>query len=202
MSINLEELIFRCIDRYFAGRYAKRYGICTSWDPKTHLAKALLQPEGVESGWLPTHTMAAGDGYGHMSGIMVGEQLEISYQEGDFESGSIVARVHSKKQPPPEVQSGEQMIRTPFKNFIYLDKNSAITVDDGHGGQVKLDGQGNVSVTAKSVSIDSGTGNVSIKCGSLSINSGGGDVSINAGSVPIQVSGGATINGREILTTD
>lgn len=184
MAVNLEELIFRCIDRYFAGRYAKRYGLCTSWDAKKHMAKVLLQPEGTETGWIAVHTMAAGDGYGMMTGIKPGEQLEVTYQEGDYESGAITARVHSKKQKPPKVESGEVLIQTPFGSFIKLDKNSAITIDDANGATVTLDGQGNLTLKCKALSIDAGTS----------------DITIKANNIPMTLTGIATINGQEILT--
>ena len=107
-----ENAVLRIIDRNTAGRHSKRIGLCTAWDPVKHLAKVMFQPEGHETGWLPVHTMAAGNGVGHMTGltpgdgISTGDQVEVTYQEGDFETGSITARVHSAVDTPPTVQAG------------------------------------------------------------------------------------------------
>lgn len=156
MADDLENLVFRCIDRYMAGRHSKRYGKATSWDPETHMVKVMLQPEGIESGWIPVHTMAAGDGYGHMTGIVTGdgkdtgEQLEITHQEGEFEAGAVTARAHSKKQKPPKIESGEQLLLTPFKSFIKFAEDGSITITDKSGkASIKFDGEGNITLTAE-----------------------------------------------------
>lgn len=167
---DLENLIFRCVERVLAGRYHKRYGTVTSWDPKTHMAKVMLQPHGVESGWLPAHTMAAGGGYGHMTGLMEGEQVEVTYQEGEFEAGAITARVHSTPDAPPELQSGEQLMLTPFKNFVKLDKNGAVTITDKSGkASIVLDGSGNITIKAATLTHDT-TGKHAINGSPVDIN--------------------------------
>ena len=155
---DIKDLIMRCIDEALAGRHTKRYGMATSWDADTHMAKVLLKPEGQESGWIPVHTMAAGDGYGHMSGIVTGdgvttgEQLEITHQEGEFEAGAITARVHSKTAKPPKVGSGEQLFMTPFKSFIKMAKDGSITFTDASGAaSITLDGKGGVTIKGKTL---------------------------------------------------
>jgi len=50
----LENVIFRCIERWAAARYSERHGLVTSYDPDTHLAKVMLKPDDVETDWLPT----------------------------------------------------------------------------------------------------------------------------------------------------
>jgi phage baseplate assembly protein gpV len=161
MSDDLEGLIFKCIERVLAGRHTKRYAMATSWDPKTHMVKVMLQPEGVESGWLPVHTMSAGDGYGHMTGIVTGdgtktgEQLEITHQEGEFEAGAVTARVHSKQQPPPSLESGEQLFLAYFKQFIKFDKNGQVIIQDASGkASMTFDGKGNITLKAEQLTHD------------------------------------------------
>jgi len=142
--------IHREIERYTAGRHNKRVGLVTSWDPNKHLAKVMFQPEGHETGWLPVHTMAAGDGYGHMTGltagdgITTGDQVEVIYQEGDFETGAIVARIHSEVDPAPTVQSGEQLFQTPFGQFIKLSQDGSATIQHKDGNYAKVDSLGNI----------------------------------------------------------
>jgi phage baseplate assembly protein gpV len=177
VSDDLENLILRTIDRYMAGRHSKRYGKATSWDPDTHMAKVMLKPEGQESGWIPVHTMAAGDGYGHMSGIVTGdgvttgEQLEITHQEGEFEAGSITARVHSTTAVPPKVESGEELFMSYFKQFIKMDKNGAITIQDKSGkASIVLDGSGNITINAAKYTL-TGTSTVAINGQPVDVNS-------------------------------
>ena len=158
MIESLENLVFTLIERVLAGRHSKRYGKATSWDPDTHMVKVMLKPENVESGWIPVHTMSAGDGYGHMTGIVTGdgdktgEQLEITHQEGEFEAGAVAARAHSNQAKPPKLESGEQLFRTPFKSYIKMAKDGSITFVDASGdATLTLDGKGNITLKAKKI---------------------------------------------------
>jgi hypothetical protein len=156
----IRDLILRTIEEVLAGRHSKVYMKATSWDAKTHMVKGLLQPGGQESGWISAHTVSAGNGYGLMSGIVTGdgkttgEQLEITHQEGEYEAGAVTARVHSDTNAqPPSLESGEQLLMTPFKSFIKLDKNSAITLDDANGATCVFDGKGGIKFTCKTFEI-------------------------------------------------
>lgn len=143
MSGDLENLILDTVERWWAGRYSERHGLVTSYDPKTHLAKVTFQPEGQESGWIPIETGHIGNGFGIAIGLTpgdgkkTGDQVVVRYQEGDFESGKIVQRVHSDDDKPPTVQSGEVVLWTRFTKTA-KDKSglSSDTTDDGTGDQV------------------------------------------------------------------
>jgi uncharacterized protein involved in type VI secretion and phage assembly len=112
----LEDLIFRCIERHAASRFSERHGLVTSYDATNYLAKVMIQPEGFETGWLQIETGHVGMGFGFAVGLTsgdgktTGDQVIVRFQEGDFESGKIVQRVHSVKNPPPTVQSGEAVM--------------------------------------------------------------------------------------------
>ncbi len=187
MANSYNNAILRLIERTMSGRHNKRVGLCTSWDPKNHLAKVKFQPEGNETGWLPVHTMSAGDQYGHMTGltpgdgISTGDQVEVLYQEGNFDTGAIVARIHSDVDKPPPVESGEQLFQSPFSSSIKLANDGSITYTDKAGSIIKEDGTGNITVTA--------TGTVTIKAATIVLN---GNVVLGgpAGSgVPISLQG-------------
>jgi phage baseplate assembly protein gpV len=152
---DIENYVMHLIERYNAGRRTKRYGVVTSWDPKTHLSKVMVQPEGQESGWLPTHTMAAGDGYGHMTGLSPGDQVEITHQEGEFEAGAITSRVHSLVDKPPPLESGEQLFMAKFKQFIKMEKDGSITLTDKSGkASIKMDRSGNITLSASQYTLN------------------------------------------------
>ena len=159
----LENFIFRCIQRYMAGRYTERHGLVSSYDPKTHRVKVLLQPEGFESGWLDIETEHGGydpdtkKSYGILAGPRVGsadkpgDQVIVRLQEGDFESGKMVARLFSDTDKPPEVQSGEVMLLHVSGATVFLDKNGQTTVTDKEGNSsIVMDGKGNITIKAGS----------------------------------------------------
>lgn len=192
MGADLESIILRTVERWWAGRYSERHGLVTSYDPQNYLAKVVFQPEGQESGWLPIETGHIGEGYGIAVGLQPGsgqspqqngqqsaggssagasgDQVIVRFQEGDFEGGKIVQRVHSSQDTPPQVQSGELVIWTKFKQDsspgpdaastgqsgsqgqkIYFKNDGSIQITDGNGAAYTLDGQGNVTVAAKSM---------------------------------------------------
>jgi phage baseplate assembly protein gpV len=194
MSDDLENLVYRLVERWMAARYTERHGLVTSYDPKNHLAKVAFQPEGQESGWLPIETGHIGAGYGIAIGLQPGgggqgqsgqsgvtnqtsgDQVIVRYQEGDFESGKIVQRVHSQVDTPPQAQSGEIIMWTKFKQDsnagsdagsggqsssqgqqIYFKNDGSLMWTDGNGASIKCDGQGNVTINAKTVTITATT---------------------------------------------
>ncbi|WP_439398730.1 hypothetical protein ACRQ5Q_15200 [Bradyrhizobium sp. PMVTL-01] len=184
---NLEEIIFAAIERWYAGRYSERHGIVTSYDPKKYMGKVTFQPEGQESDWLPIETGHIGQSYGITMGLQPGQggvsgngvggqsgpmsqnqgdQVIVRYQEGDFEGGKIVQRVHSEADNPPETKSGEIRIWTKFQQSsgptpdaasggqggtgqqLYFKDDGSLTSTDGNGATTYYDGRGNITVTS------------------------------------------------------
>lgn len=196
-------MVYRMIERWMAARYVERHALVTAFDPDNYLAKGTLQPEGQETGWLNIETGHIGEGYGVAIGLQpgdgktTGDQVVIRHQEGDLESGKIVQRVHSDNDKPPKVESGEIVIWTRFRNSgggansaqggqggsgqkIYLKNDGSLSLTDGNGATVTLDGQGNIIITCKKFQLDAsdvvtlisqkdvglkGSGNVVVKAG-------------------------------------
>lgn len=210
---DLERLILGVVERWSASRYVERHGLVTSYDKDKHLAKVTFQPEGQESGWLPIETGHIGDGYGIAVGLQpgdgktTGDQVIVRYQEGDFEGGKIVQRVHSDDQKPPKVESGELVIWTRFQKadggaesadgaqggtgqMIYLKKDGSAVLTDGNGATITFDGNGNVTIECK---------NLTVKASQSIINRAGGDIGLGAGgNFEAQASGIAGIDGANV----
>lgn len=160
---DLENIILGVIQRYMAGHHSERHGLVTSYDPKKYLAKVMFQPEGQESGWLPVETGHIGDGYGIAIGLQpgdgkaTGDQVIIRNQEGDFESGKIVQRVHSDHEKPPTAQSGEMIIYTSGKKIVISDNKGvkAVLTFDGKGN-VTMDNVNDTTTTTQNVAVTAG----------------------------------------------
>lgn len=92
------------------------HGIVTSTDPVNHAAKVAVQPEGVESGWLPVAALAAGDiRIARLPNI--GEHVLLVPIEGDAEHMQINAFQYDTVVTPPvspqtgkPAQAGELLI--------------------------------------------------------------------------------------------
>lgn len=91
-----------------AGTVGKpRLGLVSSYDPDAYAVKVKLQPEDVETGWLPITTLMAGNGWGVYFGPSIGDQASVAFQEGDRETGWCTGFLPSDEDRPPRVESGE-----------------------------------------------------------------------------------------------
>lgn len=147
--MDLENLIFRCLERFWAAQDKSRHGLVTSYDKKKHAAKVRLQPSGVETGWLPIHAGLIGDGWGVVAGLNVGDQVTVDFENGHLDVGKIVNRIHSEKDKPPEVEAGEFMAYKKDTGSIKWDKDGNITWTGANGQVVKTDKKGNTVVSLK-----------------------------------------------------
>ena len=133
-TLELENLIYRCIDNWAAGRRHERYGLCSSYDDKNHLAKAIIQPDGVETSWIPIEVQHAGNGFGALIGLTPGDnqkpgdQVIVQFQEGEFEAGRVVGRVHSEVDQAPQVKSGEMLHMDSKGHNLFFDKDGNQTL--------------------------------------------------------------------------
>ena len=91
--------------------------VCTAYNPKTHAVKGIIQPHGVESGWVPIAALHVGNGFGVLVGPKVGDPQKLDGDQFDLQAdmgdpNTLVAhhRQFSTPDAPPEVQSGEMLL--------------------------------------------------------------------------------------------
>lgn len=108
-----------------------RIGIISSYDQNTHAVKVQIQPEDVTSNWMPLGAMGVGKGWGIAVGPELGQQVIVVFQEGDFSSGVIVARIFSTDDAAPVVKPGE------------------IAIFHKSGSQLKFNTDGTVNLTSQ-----------------------------------------------------
>ena len=92
-----------------AGFLTVRLGLVSSYDGRAgqYLVKVRLQPDDIETGWLPIQTMLPGQGWGIYAGPAIGDQALILFAEGDINAGVCAGFLGSNEDPPPAVESGE-----------------------------------------------------------------------------------------------
>lgn len=103
-----------------------RHALVTSVDPVAHAVKVSIQPEGIESGWIPDGTWAAA-GLRIACPTEIGSQVLVVPVEGDAEHPVLVAKVFDVTTVPPTspatgktVQAGEIGIFLGGGNYIHL----------------------------------------------------------------------------------
>jgi hypothetical protein len=146
--------------------------IATSYDPNNHAVKGILQPHGVETGWVRLAAIHIGNGYGILVGPNVGnggptsqgsgssssgsgsgsgqqitgDQFDIHFEFGDPNRPMAVHRRFSTVDQPPVVQSGEMLLMKQPSD------GSTGSTDPSAAKQNKLffDQKGNVSLAHES----------------------------------------------------
>jgi len=127
-----------------------RVGTVTSYDPNTYSAKVLLQPEGVEIGWLPITSAWSGNGWGLFSPPTSGDTVQLEFQEASMDAGLIVGRFYSDQARPLPAPSGELWaVHKSGAQFKLLNSGAAV-FSDGHGASITLNGDGSITSAASS----------------------------------------------------
>jgi uncharacterized protein involved in type VI secretion and phage assembly len=179
-SANWLDIIRReALNVHFHGQ-TKSTLVCTSYNPKTHSVKGILVPHGVETGWIPVATQAAGKNWGVMVGPtpgdpqkLDGEQFDVDFEFGDPNTPIARHRLHSTPDTPPEVKSGEILLQHQKGHKLYFAEDGSVTLyHAAHGGTLAFDKDGNLSADTKnqSLSLTAGSGKVAIN-GIVDINS-------------------------------
>lgn len=133
-----------------------RHALVTSVDPTSHSVKVSIQPDGIESGWIPDTAVSA-CGLKIACPAEIGTQVLVVPVEGDAEHPVVVARLFDVSIVPPTspatnkpVQPGEIGIFTNEGCYMHF-TGSTIFI----GGKLVVDGsiQVNGDVVAADVSL-------------------------------------------------
>lgn len=103
-----------------------RTGLVTSYDPDRYAVKVEIQPENVETGWLPILTLMSGQGWGVYFGPSKGDQALVIFLEGDGLAGVCVGFLPSDEDVPPRVEAGEIILAHKSESFIRLEAGGVI----------------------------------------------------------------------------
>lgn len=110
-----------------------KFGLVTSYDPDNHLVKVNVQPEGVETGWLPLQVAHAGNGFGIYAAPNIGDQAVVHFLEGDREVGWCSGFMPNDVDKPPSVPAGEIHLIHGQGQFVKLLADGSISAQAGAG---------------------------------------------------------------------
>lgn len=82
-------------------------GIVSSYDPATHKAKVILQPQQIETGWLQVASHSVGKGFGLVYGLQRGDEVMVTFDRGDINSGVVSAGCYNGQDLPVKCKPGE-----------------------------------------------------------------------------------------------
>jgi len=154
MSGELVNLIRREVERGLLRRAREAVGIVDSYDPNEHAVKVKLDTDLDDdgnpriSGWLPLRTNSASkSGISFVVGPQPGDQVHVSYLEGDPENGIATGFNHNDVDRPPNVASGAAVLQhNTSGNYLTLDTDGALHfLHKSTGNYVKVDKNGNIT---------------------------------------------------------
>jgi phage baseplate assembly protein V len=119
-------------------RATVRHGLVSSYDPGNYCAKVRIQPEDTETGWLPVVSPWVGNGWGLFAPPLIGDLVEVQFQEDNFEAGFVCQRFFNDSDRPLSVPSGE----------FWLVHKSGSFLKFHNDGTVELNAAGTLTSTA------------------------------------------------------
>jgi uncharacterized protein involved in type VI secretion and phage assembly len=168
-----------------------RVALVASYDPSTYRAKVTLQPEGQTTGWLPIAAVWVGPSWGLFAPPIIDQQVNVTFVEGELNSGFVENRFFNLTETPLAVQSGELWIVHANGQFGKWTNDGKLTFGDGQGAQVQFDGSGNLVSAAKqwthtgSVSIDGDVDVTGTVAATEDVTAGTADISLVGHNHPV-----------------
>lgn len=149
-------------------------GIVTGYDPTQYAVKVKLMPEGafppesgvLETDWVPLAAPVVGSGWGLFTPPSLGDQVHVSFVDGEHGSAVVTGRVFDlTNQPlpadaPSGVPSGEVWLVHKSNNRISFGNDGTVTVKHaasgttlvmGNAGKVTISGSGGTPLAVKRV---------------------------------------------------
>lgn len=143
-----------------------RLGLVSSFDGRVgaYAVKVRIQPDDVETGWLPIATLLPGSAWGIYAAPSVGDQAIVLFQEGDGLAGICVGFLGSDEDPPPAIESGEIIIAAKDADAsIKLDAEGNITSKGTWTHEGSFHATENVTSEADIIDHSDGTSGVTLE---------------------------------------
>jgi phage baseplate assembly protein gpV len=134
--------------RAAAHTVVSRIGLVTNYDPTRYMAKVALQPDGSPTGWLPIDSNWVGNGWGMYCPPSINEMVTVVFIDGKLNTGYVQARHYNNQDRPLTVPSGEFWLVHVNGQFLKLTNDGKLTVSDGQGASVVLNGDGTITSAA------------------------------------------------------
>lgn len=163
-----------------SGKASVRLGIVSSYDHANCCAKVRLQPDDVETGWLPVVSPWVGNGWGMFAPPTPGDLVEVQFQEDHIEAGFVCQRFYNDSDRPLDVPSGEFWLVHKTGSFMKL-------MNDG---KFLVNGQAEIDATAPTINITA-TGNITAQAGGNATVQAAGTATIQAPSIILKNAGAA-----------
>lgn len=124
-------------------KVSMRLGTVRGYDSTNFTAKVMLQPENIETGWLPIASPMVGNSWGMFAAPSAGDLVMVNFQEEDINAGIITMRLFTDDSRPLNVPEGE----------FWLVHKSGSLLKFHNDGTVELTSAGTLTVKATGISL-------------------------------------------------
>lgn len=140
-----------------------RVALIHNYNPNEYVARATLQPDDVQTGYLPIAAAWVGNGWGMFSPPPENALGLVAFPEGNINAGIILGCFWNDVDRPLAVPSGEfwlvhqtgSCIKFHNDGSVELDANTNLTVTVG--GNLTANVTGNADLTAESATVNGNT---------------------------------------------
>ena len=124
-----------------------RHGTVSSYDPNAYAVKVMLQPDNVETGWLPLKSAWIGNGWGLFCPPSIGDAVELAFQEADGGVGSAGLRFFNDQDRPLPCPSGEFWLVHQSGSLLKFHNDGSVELHTAQDLNATVAGDANVAVT-------------------------------------------------------
>ena len=128
-----------------------RWGVVTGANGTQ--VKVTLQPEGVQTDWLPLLSSVVGGGWGLVHVPPNGTPVFCIPDAGDHESYVVVGATWSTANQPPAAPQGEVWLVHSTGSAIKLTNDGQLTLADASGASMAMTNNGTITLTAPIVNV-------------------------------------------------
>ncbi|MHB1023329.1 MAG: hypothetical protein ACYC0Z_13060 [Acidobacteriaceae bacterium] len=118
----------------FMSQFAStKYGIVSAYNPNDYTVKAVIQPLGIETGFIPLAAAWVGNNYGAVFGPNIGDSVRLDFVDGSYQAALVGGRFFNNQSRPPVVQAGQGAIIDSSGSYVKLNGDGTITLGASTG---------------------------------------------------------------------
>lgn len=126
-----------------AGIAHVKTGLVSGYDATNYSVKVTIQPEGIDTGWIPLLSPWVGNGWGMFCPPSIGDMLEVQFEQGGAEAAFACMRFYNDSDRPLAAPAGE----------FWLVHKLGASVKLTNDGKLLINGQAEIDVTAPVLNI-------------------------------------------------
>ena len=127
------EMIKRVVADMMGLQAKTQYGTVSAYNPNDYTIKAIIQPEGIETGWIPLASPWVGNNLGAVFGPAINDQVRLDFVGGEIEASIAGGRFFNVNARPPIVNSGQAAIVDGSGSYVRLNNDGTITLGANTG---------------------------------------------------------------------